>query len=126
MSTVHLYLCNYISISTYKPCIVSRVVIYIQAMHRVTCRLLEYVSIYQCVRAYTRLCVCVCVSVCVCFVDASFRVAVQIKVRMCVCVSGQVYEYMIICMCLCRSCQEFVCVCASELVCVHVGVWKKE
>ena len=41
---------------------------------------------------------------------------------MCVCV----YRGMGMCMCMCRDCQEFLCVCLSEVMCVRVGVWKKE
>ena len=62
-------------------------------MHRFTCRSLEEVSIYVCVRnvfVRTRIGVCVRVSVCGCFVDASFTVAVQIQVSTCV----LVYEYL--------------------------------
>jgi len=43
-------------------------------------------------------------------------------VCMCVCV----YRGTSICTCMCRDCQEFLCVCLSEFVRVHVGLWKKE
>jgi len=42
------------------------------------------------------------------------NVILKIKVCMCVCVC----RGMSICMCMCRDCQEFLCVCLNEFVCV--------
>ena len=72
------------------------------------------VSIYVCFRdAFVRtrigVRVCVCRCVCVLWMHLSLSLCRSKCARVCWCMS--------ICMCRCRGCQEFVCVCVSEVVC---------